>query len=27
MSTQIKQLEHAMDVVLFSRTTRNVELT
>ncbi|GAB2544454.1 LysR family transcriptional regulator [Nocardia heshunensis] len=27
LSTQIKQLEHAMDVVLFSRTTRNVELT
>ncbi|MFF0613549.1 LysR family transcriptional regulator [Nocardia tengchongensis] len=27
LSTQIKQLEHAMDVALFSRTTRNVELT
>lgn len=27
LSTQIKQLEHTMDVVLFSRTTRNVELT
>ncbi|WP_433671386.1 LysR substrate-binding domain-containing protein [Nocardia sp. CA-136227] len=27
LSTQIKQLEHAMDMVLFSRTTRNVELT
>lgn len=27
LSTQIKQLEHGMDVVLFSRTTRNVELT
>ncbi|MFF0634997.1 LysR family transcriptional regulator [Nocardia sp. NPDC004151] len=27
LSIQIKQLEHAMDVVLFSRTTRNVELT
>ncbi|MFE3225219.1 LysR family transcriptional regulator [Nocardia sp. NPDC059228] len=27
LSTQIKQLEQAMDVVLFSRTTRNVELT
>lgn len=27
LSTQIKQLEHLLDVVLFSRTTRNVELT
>ncbi|MGW4353913.1 LysR substrate-binding domain-containing protein [Nocardia sp. NPDC004582] len=27
LSTQIKQLEQSMDVVLFSRTTRNVELT
>ncbi|MEV6660358.1 LysR substrate-binding domain-containing protein [Nocardia fluminea] len=27
LSTQIKQLEHALDVVLFSRTTRTVELT
>lgn len=27
LSTQIKQLEHTLDVVLFSRTTRNVELT
>ncbi|RMI31697.1 LysR family transcriptional regulator [Nocardia stercoris] len=27
LSAQIKQLEHVMDVVLFSRTTRYVELT
>ncbi|MCP2290788.1 LysR family transcriptional regulator [Nocardia amikacinitolerans] len=27
LSTQIKQLEHTMDVVLFARTTRLVELT
>ncbi|MFE3799684.1 LysR family transcriptional regulator [Nocardia tengchongensis] len=27
LSTQIKQLEHDMDVTLFSRTTRQVELT
>ncbi|MFE3003295.1 LysR family transcriptional regulator [Nocardia sp. NPDC059246] len=27
LSTQIKQLEHEMDVTLFSRTTRQVELT
>ncbi|MET8427586.1 LysR family transcriptional regulator [Nocardia sp. NPDC004860] len=27
LSTQIEQLEHEMDVALFSRTTRQVELT